>query len=123
MSFFVHLNVRPTSVIVANLSCTYVLQDIITNYDSGCIVVFSNFTKTDFSMAGSSVHVQDVSRPLHGHTPKNFRKDTVFGLPTTRAKNRNQNLGRKKNTGIVLTLGRSGHYMGRFFKIEKLVKN
>ena len=41
--------------------------------------------------AGSSVHVQDVSRPLHGHTHIEFGKDTVFGLPTTRAKNLNQN--------------------------------
>ena len=43
--------------------------------------------------AGSSVHVQDVSRPLHGHTPIDFGKETGFGLPTTRAKNRNQNFG------------------------------
>ena len=48
------------------------------------------------STAGSSVHVQDVSRPLHGHTPIDFGKETGFGLPTTRAKNRNQNFGRKK---------------------------
>ena len=70
-----------------------------------------------FLTAGSSVHVQDVSRLLHGHTPIDFGKETGFGLPTTRAKKRNQNFGRKKNTGIVLTLGRSGHCMGRFCKI------
>ena len=47
--------------------------------------------------AGSSVHAQDVSRPLHGHTPIDFGKETGFGLPTTRDKNRNQNFGQKKH--------------------------
>ena len=44
--------------------------------------------------AGSSIHVQDVSRPLHGHTPIDLGTETGFGLPTTGAKNRNQTFGR-----------------------------
>ena len=47
MSFCVHLNVRPTCVIVEKISYPYVLHYIINNCASGCIIVFSNFLKPD----------------------------------------------------------------------------
>ena len=48
LSFWVHLNVIPTCVIIKNLSWPPILQYIITNHASGWIVVFSNFLKLDF---------------------------------------------------------------------------
>ena len=46
MSFWFHLNVIPTCVIVVNLTCPYVLQYNTTNHSSGCIVGNINHPKT-----------------------------------------------------------------------------
>ena len=43
LSFWVHLNVIPTFVIITNLSWPPILQDIITSHASGRIVLFINF--------------------------------------------------------------------------------
>ena len=45
---WVHLNVRPTFVIVENLSCPYLLQDTTNNHASGSIVVNINFPQPGF---------------------------------------------------------------------------
>ena len=47
-SFWVHMNVRPTCVIVVNLSCPYVLKDTTNNHAYGGIVVNINFPKLGF---------------------------------------------------------------------------
>ena len=46
--FWVHLNTRPTYVIVHNLYLPSVLQDTTTNHTSGCIVVLRNLSKPYF---------------------------------------------------------------------------
>ena len=48
VSLWVQLNVRPTCVIITNISLTPVVQYNITNPASGLIVLFRNFLQTDF---------------------------------------------------------------------------
>ena len=48
MSLWVHLNIRPTCLIVDNLSSTSVLQYTTTNHASDRIVSTINFVKPDY---------------------------------------------------------------------------
>ena len=48
MSFYVHINVRPTCVIFVNLSWPSIYQDTTINYASGRIIATRNFPKPDF---------------------------------------------------------------------------
>ena len=45
---WVHLNATPTCVIITNLSCPPIFQDIITNHVSGWLLLFGNFLKPNF---------------------------------------------------------------------------
>ena len=46
--FCFHFNAITTGVIINNLFWPPIFQDIITNHDSGCISLFSNFLKPNF---------------------------------------------------------------------------
>ena len=48
LSFWVHINAIPICVIITDLYWPPIFQYIITNNDSGRIVVFSNFLRPDF---------------------------------------------------------------------------
>ena len=48
LPFWFHLNVRPTCVIIMNLYWPPIFQDIITNHDFGCLVVFIKFLNPEY---------------------------------------------------------------------------